>query len=37
MWRKRLFVATSHITADAGEHFNLPRDRVVFLGSSIEV
>ena len=37
MWRKRLFVATSHITADAGEQFNLPRDRVVLLGSSIEV
>src|SRR6185436_19526364 len=23
-WRKRLFIATSHITADAAEHFALP-------------
>ncbi|XUL92648.1 KUP/HAK/KT family potassium transporter [Streptomyces galilaeus] len=23
-WRKRLFIATSHITADAAEHFGLP-------------
>jgi KUP system potassium uptake protein len=36
-WRKRLFLATSHIAADASEHFNLPRDRVVLLGSHVEV
>jgi KUP system potassium uptake protein len=36
-WRKRLFVATSHITADAAEHFGLPRDRTVIMGSHIEV
>ena len=36
-WRKRLFIATSHITADAAEHFNLPRDRVVLLGSHVDV
>jgi KUP system potassium uptake protein len=36
-WRKRLFVATSHVTADAADHFNLPRDRVVLLGSHVEV
>ncbi|MCW2769722.1 MAG: potassium transporter Kup [Aeromicrobium sp.] len=36
-WRKRLFIATSHVTADAAEHFNLPRDRVVMLGSHVEV
>ncbi len=36
-WRKRLFVATSHITADAAEHFGLPRDRVVLIGSHVEV
>jgi KUP system potassium uptake protein len=35
-WRKRLFVATSHITADAGEHFRLPRDRVILLGANVE-
>jgi KUP system potassium uptake protein len=36
-WRKRLFIATSHITADAAELFNLPRDRTVIMGSRIEV
>ena len=36
-WRKRLFIATSHVTADAAEHFGLPRDRTVILGSRIEV
>ncbi|MET7400967.1 potassium transporter Kup [Dactylosporangium sp. NPDC005572] len=36
-WRKRLFIATSLITADAAEHFNLPRDRTVIMGSHIEV
>ncbi|WP_203907543.1 potassium transporter Kup [Rhizocola hellebori] len=36
-WRKRLFVATSHITADAAEHFALPRDRTIIMGSHIEV
>jgi KUP system potassium uptake protein len=36
-WRKRLFIATSHITADASEHFGLPRDRVVLLGAHVDV
>jgi KUP system potassium uptake protein len=36
-WRKRLFVATSRISADAAEYFNLPRDRVVIMGSQINV
>jgi KUP system potassium uptake protein len=36
-WRKRLFIATSHITADAAEHFWLPRDRTVIMGSHIDV
>ncbi|MFK0168532.1 potassium transporter Kup [Streptomyces sp. NPDC090306] len=36
-WRKRLFIATSYITADAAEHFGLPRDRTVVMGSHIEV
>jgi KUP system potassium uptake protein len=36
-WRKRLFIATSHITADAAEHFGLPRDRVVLIGSHVEL
>jgi KUP system potassium uptake protein len=36
-WRKKLFIATSHLTADAAEHFRLPRERTVILGSQIEV
>jgi KUP system potassium uptake protein len=36
-WRKRLFLATSRITADAAEYFGLPRDRTVIVGSRIEV
>src|SRR5262249_9685351 len=36
-WRKRLFIATSHITADAADAFGLPRDRVVLIGSHVEV
>jgi KUP system potassium uptake protein len=36
-WRKRLFIATSYITADAAEYLGLPRDRTVIMGSRIEV
>ena len=36
-WRKRLFVATSHIAADAAEYFNLPIDRTVVMGARIQV
>ncbi len=36
-WRKQLFLATSRITADAAEYFNLPRDRTVIIGSRISV
>ena len=36
-WRKRLFVATSRITADAAEYFGLPPERTVIMGSRIEV
>jgi KUP system potassium uptake protein len=36
-WRKRLFIATSYITADAAEYFGLPRDRTVIMGSHLEV
>jgi KUP system potassium uptake protein len=36
-WRKRLFIATSRITADAAEYFALPRDRTVVVGSRVEV
>ena len=36
-WRKQLFIATSHLTADAAEYFGLPRDQAVIMGSRIEV
>jgi KUP system potassium uptake protein len=36
-WRKRLFIATSHLTADAAEHFGLPRDRTIIMGSRIDL
>jgi KUP system potassium uptake protein len=36
-WRKRLFIATSYIAADAAEYFGLPGDRTVVMGARIEV
>jgi KUP system potassium uptake protein len=36
-WRKRLFIATAHITADAADEFGLPRDRTLIVGSHIDV
>ena len=36
-WRTRLFIATSHITADAAAHFGLPLGRTVIIGSRIEM
>jgi KUP system potassium uptake protein len=36
-WRKQLFLATSHLTADATEYFHLPRERTVIIGSRIEL
>ncbi len=36
-WRKRLFIATSYITAEAAEQFRLPRERTVIMGSHIEI
>ena len=36
-WRKRLFIATSRITADAAESLHLPRERTVIMGSRIEL
>jgi KUP system potassium uptake protein len=35
-WRKALFMATSHLTADAAEYFKLPLDRTVIMGARIE-
>ena len=36
-WRKRLFIATSRITADAADSFRLPRERTVIMGWRIEL
>ncbi len=36
-WRKRLFIATSRVTADAAEYFQLPRERTLIVGSRIEL
>jgi len=36
-WRKRLFIATSYVTADAAEHFGLPRERTVIMGSHVDL
>jgi len=36
-WRKRLFIATARLNADAAEYFRLPRDRTVIMGSRIDL
>jgi KUP system potassium uptake protein len=36
-WRKRLFIATTRLTADAAEYFQLPRDGTVIMGARIEL
>jgi KUP system potassium uptake protein len=36
-WRKRLFIATSKLTADAAEYFQLPREQTLIMGSRIEL
>ena len=36
-WRKRLFVATAQITADAANYFGLPREETIIMGSRIDV
>jgi KUP system potassium uptake protein len=36
-WRKKLFIATAGITADARDYFHLPRDRTLIIGSTVEV
>ena len=35
-WRKRLFLATAQITADAADYFRLPRDRTIIMGARID-
>lgn len=36
-WRKVLFVATAHLTDDAAQAFELPRERTVIIGSRVDV
>jgi KUP system potassium uptake protein len=36
-WRRRLFVATSYLTADAAAYFGLPPERTVIMGERTEV
>jgi KUP system potassium uptake protein len=36
-WRKRLFLASSHVASDAADYFGLPRERTVVMGSLIEI
>jgi KUP system potassium uptake protein len=36
-WRKNLFIATSRLSTDGAEYFNLPQDRTLIEGSRIEV
>jgi KUP system potassium uptake protein len=36
-WRKRLFITTSYITADAAAFFSLPLSQTVIIGSRIEL
>ena len=36
-WRKRLFLATARLSADAAEYFQLARERTVIMGSRIEL
>jgi KUP system potassium uptake protein len=36
-WRKRLFIATTRLTANAAEYFQLPRENTVIMDSRIEL
>jgi KUP system potassium uptake protein len=36
-WRKHLFIATSRLTADAADHFGLPRAQTLIMGSRIQI
>ncbi|WP_428349201.1 potassium transporter Kup [Mycolicibacterium sp.] len=36
-WRKRLFITTAHITADAASYFGLPLEQTVVIGARIEI
>jgi KUP system potassium uptake protein len=34
-WRKRMFITMAHNAADPIEHFGLPGDRTVIMGSRV--
>ena len=36
-WRKHLFVATTRLTSDPIEFFDLPRGRTVSMGAEIDI
>jgi KUP system potassium uptake protein len=37
MWRKKLFVAISRNAASPVDYFRLPEDRVISMGSSVDL
>jgi hypothetical protein len=36
-WRKKLFIATSRVSGEEAEHYPLPLDQTVIVGSRIDV
>ncbi|KXT56346.1 potassium transporter Kup [Gordonia sp. QH-12] len=36
-WRKRVFLASSHVSSDASDYFRLPREQLVVMGARIPV
>ena len=36
-WRKHLFIATSRLTTDAADHFALPREQTLIMGSRLQL
>jgi KUP system potassium uptake protein len=36
-WRKRIFLATTHLATDPVDYFALPRQQTLLVGSIIEV
>ena len=37
MWRERMFAAMARNARSAGDYFNIPSDRVIELGTKIEI
>ena len=36
-WRKRLFIATAALAADAADYFGLPPEQTLIMGSRIQL